>query len=81
MARHGLDPDCDALDFTAVVYDLARGTVYEPEAQYYYACELEFVGRKDDAIAEYKELIRKFPDTWWAYKAQQALKELQQSGK
>ena len=68
------------LQFCRILKDAARGTNYEAEATWLYALWLE-EEEPEAAKVEYKRIIEKFPNTWWAHQAQQALKELQQSGK
>jgi len=72
---------CSPLEFLRIVRDVAKGTGYESEAACYYAFQLEDEGRIEQAKTEYRRIVGKYSNTWWAYKAQEALKELQQSGK
>jgi len=66
------------LDFCRILKEAAKGTGYEAESAWLYALWLEEED-SEAAKVEYERIVKEYPGTWWAYKAQQALKELQET--
>ena len=74
-------------EYLRTIRDTFPETIYAAEAAYLYAEQLrgswEYEQKPPlkDVVAAYEWILKHHPKSWWAYKAQQALKELQQSGK
>ena len=73
--------------YLRTIRDTFPETIYGAEAAFLYAEQLRGsweYGHKPplrDVVAAYKWILKHHPKSWWAYKAQEALKELHQSGR
>jgi len=74
-------------EYLRTIRDTFPETIYAAEAAYLYAEQLrgswEYEQKPPlkDVVAAYKWILKHHPKSWWAYKALEALKELQQSGR